>query len=283
LKNTTKWIGILIVFAVISFIFSIALIIDTDWSWRKSLAQDNILGAAITLFGTMTATFFAASILLYVNTQIQNYTWRRDQQVKDIEVIFEPLYTCINNILTEVRNANMNEWDDSEWQKVNKTFLATKLRILDRNLYTTLDYIFNNQEKYLNSFRSCWRKGRQLVCDVLRNYLSDIDWDVKHDDYTNIILGHGSKIIEKMLIGDVIEAKVINQIQTTLKEVRLWVYIIPEKQNLNELFLDLAIAIKNDREIQEFYKQHIALKNMLNISVAALERHILQPQLTIYS
>ncbi len=114
------------------------------------LFEQGILAATIGFFGVLSASFIAAIALLYINKQTQTYSWRRDQALKDIETIYEPLYRDISKVVKAMGNFIPIRYESSEpiWNSINHAYLGTKLELMDSKLHGRLKTLFEKLENY---------------------------------------------------------------------------------------------------------------------------------------
>jgi len=173
--KTKEAISIWLLAAVASVLLIVALGLTflPDYPWRTQLIEQGVLDSAIALFGILTAGFIAAIALLFVNKQIQNYSWRRDQALKDIERIYEPLYEIVNELSKDVSFRECFTTGLSKWQEIETSYLRTKLILMDRQLYEDAKSLIGSLGDYNDAVSRLFKAERDVVQNIIRQKLED--------------------------------------------------------------------------------------------------------------
>jgi len=155
--------------AAFSLAVAVGLIIEPTYPLRAHLLKEGILGAVIGLFGMLSAGFIAAIALLYVNRQTLTYSWRRDQSLKDIETIYEPLYQDVSILTSATESLDFINYahEIHNWDRIKSTFLGTKLKLMERQLYEELQDLFSNYTEYVRTLSD----AREMVTDTAQRLI----------------------------------------------------------------------------------------------------------------
>ena len=143
------FISLLTSAACLAIILIVALIVTPQqWLVKVYLLQQGLLVSTIEFLGVIAAGLIAALALVFINRRIQTYSWRRDQALKDIETIYEPLYKDINEVVTATETLNDFHWQSTNWNSINNSYLATKLNLMEKQLHQGLKDLFDDLSGY---------------------------------------------------------------------------------------------------------------------------------------
>jgi hypothetical protein len=138
--------------AIILLVFVLALIAmpASMFRFKSFLDSQKLLEAAISFFGIITGGFIAGLILTVVHERIQTYSWRRDQALKDVDSIYEPLYWDVTRVakIAEFLDRPHYPSQVTSWERIKNSYLGTKLRLMEERLYENLQGIFNEYSEY---------------------------------------------------------------------------------------------------------------------------------------
>lgn len=156
-------ISILGLVGIVAILFALGLLFYDQWWVSKYLADKQVLDQAINLCGILAGSFVAAMALLYVNMKIQTYSWRRDQAMKDIREIYEPLYKDISKLVEMTEELDFDAYvglwsngripDDyatDNWKQIIDSFLGTKLKLVDSKICERVVELPGNIKDYVS-------------------------------------------------------------------------------------------------------------------------------------
>lgn len=185
MKNIERvGIWLLALAGITAILFALGLLFFDQWEVRKYLEDKLVLGQAINLFGILAGSFVAAIALLYVNKQIQTYSWRRDQAMKDIKEIYEPLYTDISLLvkMTEELDFSVygglwkdgripNDYATDNYSKIIDSFLGTKLKLMDSKIYERVVKLPSSIKDYCNKRSDMFDKVVEIENKTVESHL----------------------------------------------------------------------------------------------------------------
>jgi hypothetical protein len=177
MDKTKHTLGILLLFivAVTSLIFTLLLIFYQGFGPRILILSQSIkdpqvlLAGTISLFGVLSGGFIAAIALLYVNRQTQTYSWRRDQALKDIERIFEPLYQDISKVVEATESLDDLPTTSANWDTIISSYLGTILNLRSKEIYQESQALFEKVESYGERRRAALTTIRQTAGSIIDN------------------------------------------------------------------------------------------------------------------
>jgi hypothetical protein len=138
--------------AIILLVFVLALIAmpASMFPFKSFLDSQKLLQSTISFFGIIIGGFIAGLILTVVHERIQTYSWRRDQALKDIDAIYEPLYWDVTRVATMAESLDMPHYPSqvTNWGRIKDSYLGTKLRLMEERLYEDLQRLFDDYREY---------------------------------------------------------------------------------------------------------------------------------------
>lgn len=173
--KTKQTIGIRVLFiaAVVLLVFALLLAFYPEFGPRTLVLSQSVkdpqglLVATISLFGVLSAGFIAAIALLYVNRQTQTYSWRRDQALKDVERIFEPLYQDIGKVVEATESLIDLPSKSENWDAIISSYLGTILNLRSKAIYQESQKLFDKVMLYSDRRWDALVTIRQIARSVI--------------------------------------------------------------------------------------------------------------------
>jgi hypothetical protein len=159
----------------VSFLAALGLAIYPDFPLRTYMIEQDVLGAVIGFFGVLSAGFLAAILLRYINKQTQTYIWRREQILKDIETIYEPLYQDVSIVARVTDSLGFLGYTKLgvSWKGIGDSHLGTKLRLLEPRLYKDLQYLFDNYREYETKLSAAIEEVTHIARQLIEKRLDE--------------------------------------------------------------------------------------------------------------
>lgn len=297
-ETISRWV--LVVATFVSFLAALGLILYPNFPLRMYLFEQGILAATIGLLGILSASFIAAIALLYVNKQTQTYSWRRDQKLKDIETIYEPLYQEVSKMERDTGNLDIFDRDffDSDyipncWKPIKDSFLGTKLKLMDKELYSKLEKLFGNVKEYVDK--------RSIIMDIIEEVKKEainpyISQELQAETIENILESMQSHLYYyKELFGIFLMGKlnsdwyslkqkgedkaIITYILQNVENKGWWKYQQFTYKQIEEILGEVYQKLQDNTQIRQIVDW---VKNLNNSAIElrkTLENRILEPQL----
>ena len=285
--------ALLAIAAIASLVLVLFLIFETDSAMRDYLFEHHVLEATIGFLGIIFAAFVAALALLYINMQTLTYSWKRDQALKDVERIFEPLYHDVTYLASMSSNLDYHGVPLSNWESIRDSYLGRKLELSEQGLYSRLLEIFNLAEEYRDKQLGLIRmvdtiaatviesrldetidlETRQLI---LRDMPSTLDWERKV--YRGFLL---RKTLSEVALKYFTEGKqrLLGFIMGILLGKGYWKQQQFTSEELENMLNEVYRIVQGDRQISKelawfmnFHSESVKVKK-------ELEDRILKPQL----
>lgn len=163
--------------AISSLIVALLLAFYPGFSLRSFLLSQqlanpqSLLNTMISLFGVLSAGFIAAIALIFVNRQTQTYSWRRDQALKDIETMYEPLYKDVGEVVNAIETFENFHWQSANWNSINNSYLGTKLELIEKEIHERLGDLFSDLKRYPDRRWNALEMVRAIAKTVIEPYL----------------------------------------------------------------------------------------------------------------
>lgn len=282
--------------ACVSLLVALGLILIPEYPLRTYLLEQDILGATIGLFGILSAGFIAAIALLYVNRQTQTYSWRRDQALKDIERIYEPLYMDVSKVVEATENFIEIRYESGEpnWRSINNSYLGTKLKLMEKKLYGRLGVLFEDIANYNHRL---WSEGEKIAREILKNLIEPyVDESVQAEErhqIVDVVASHvefAGRLDQGFLMGKSIEEwstlafgqgkeELIESLRKVMRGLGYAQHIQRAIEQIEVILNKTYQEVQDDVEITRFREWCKALTTEATQLKKELEKCILEPQL----
>lgn len=285
--------GLLASAASASLIIAVALIIAPKFPLRSYLLEQDILGATIGLFGVLSAGFIAALALLYVNRQTQTYSWRRDQALKDIETIYEPLYKDVGEVVNATQTFDNFHLQAANWNSINNSYLGTKLELIEKELHERLDDLFSNLKRYPDRRWNAIEMVRAIAKTVIEPYLDEnlpaetrqlilkdmpVSLDYEGYIYRGFLIGKSVKEWSSVNFrGE--EEYLIEWSRKNIEGKSYWQHLQLTLEQIEAVLNEIYQKVQDDAEIRQIVDWCDTVNTRAGYLKKELEDHILKPQL----
>lgn len=285
--------GLLASAASAALIIALALIVAPKFPLRSYLLEQDILGATIGLFGVLSAGFIAALALLYVNRQTQTYSWRRDQALKDIETIYEPLYKDVGEVVNATQTFDNFHWQSANWNSINNSYWGTKLELMEKELHERLDDLFSNLKRYPDRQCNAIQMVRAIAKTVIEPYLDEnlpaetrqlilkdmpVSLDYERCIYRGFLIGKSVKEWSSVNFrGD--EEYLIQWSRKNIEGKNYWQHLHLTLEQIEAVLNEIYQRVQDDAEIRQIVDWCDAVNTRAGHLKKELEDHILKPQL----
>ena len=277
---------------VAPFALGLSLMIVPTFPQRDDLISAGILGYAIAFFGALAVAFIAALTIRQTNKRIQTYSWRRDQKLKDIETIYEPLYKDVHELVSIT--AIMAEFDFQRrlnWASISDSFLATKLELTEPELYRKLKVLFDSIREYNAKLYSAMNMVEEIARKVIEPHLGDSITDETRNEllkqmtdsffYTNRWIYRGFLLRKSVrewsaLNYDGDDEYLITGAMRVGSEQKS---VIVSQAGLEAMLDEIYQKVQADKAIAEILDWYEPFANSAIEIQKELEDHILEPQL----
>ncbi len=288
-----RWL--LVAAASASLILAVALVINPRFPYRDILVQQQILGDTIGLFGVLSAGFIAAIALLYVNKQIQTYSWRRDQALKDIETIYEPLYMDVSKVVEATENfiAIKYQSNGPNWKSINSSYLGTKLELMEKEFHGRLKTLFEDIEEYPHRNSNACIKFKDILKKVIEPYVDESVQAEERHQIVDVVASHvefAGSLDQGFLMGKSIEEwstlafgqgkeELIESLRKAMRGLGYAQHIQRAIEQIEVILNKAYQEVQDDVEIIRFQEWCKALTTKATRLKKELEKRILEPQL----
>ena len=149
-RITLRKVLAFVVIILLVFVLALIAMPASMFRFKSFLDSQKLLESTISFFGVITGGFIAGLILTVVHERIQTYSWRRDQALKDIDAIYEPLYWDVTRVATMAESLDMPNCPSqvTSWGRIKDSYLGTKLRLMEERLYEDLQRLFDDYREY---------------------------------------------------------------------------------------------------------------------------------------
>lgn len=299
--KTKQTIGTFLLFiaAVVSLVFALLLAFYPEFGPRTVLLSQSLnepqtlLVATISLFGVLSAGFIAAIALLYVNRQTQTYSWRRDQALKDIERIFEPLYQDTGKVTEATESLTDLPSQSANWNTIISSYLGTILNLRSKEIYQESKDLFNKVRLYGDRRWDALLTIRQIAKSVVERYLdTNLPTDAK-----DLILGdmpvsldYETYVYQGFLVGKSVRdwsslkfrgdnEYLIRHSFQNIKGKGYWQHQEFTNEQVELMLNEIYEQAQNDPKIKRFRDWCIVLNSEAVQLKVKLEKRIIEPQL----
>lgn len=286
----------MVVAACVSLMTALGLTFNPNYPLRTYLFEQGILGATIGLFGVISAGFIAAIALLYVNRQTQTYSWRRDQALKDIERIYEPLYIDVSKVVEAMENFITIQYQSNgpNWNSINSSYLGTKLGLMEGKLHKRLKTLFEDLENYNHRL---WNDGEKISIEILKKLIEPyVDESVLAEERHHIVdvvasrLDFAGRLSQGFLMGKSIgewsslafgqgEEELIERLQQEMRGLGFAQHLQRVIEQIEVILNKTCQEVQDDVEITRFRQWCKELTTEATQLKKELEKRILEPQL----
>ncbi len=286
-----RWL--LVLAANASLVIALTLIFNPKAAMRTYLVEQGMLGATIGLFGVLSASFIAAIALLYVYKQTQTYSWRRDQALKDIGTIYEPLYKDVAEVAKATGILDGFHSQTVSWNSISNSYLGTKLELVEPELYRRLRELFSNLEEYGTRRWNAIRMVEAIAKKVIEPYLNEnlqaeIAQKILND--MPVSLDYERYIYRGFLIGKSVrewsslnfrrdEEYLIKWSRKYIEGKVYWQHQQFTFEQIEAILNEIYQKVQDDVEISQIVNWCNALNSRAAQLKKELEDHILKPQL----
>lgn len=159
---------------IIVFVVMLIIIPSPSFPPKSYLEEQELLVPAITFSGIIAAGVIGGLILTVVNERIQTYSWRRDQALRDIEAIYEPLYQDISRMVKATEWLSHIHYPSAiiSWGSIRDSSLGARLTIKECQLYEDLQYIFNTYREYATRLSDAFKMVHAIAREVIEKRLN---------------------------------------------------------------------------------------------------------------
>ena len=277
---------------VAPFALGLSLMIVPTFPQRDDLISAGILGYAIAFFGALAVAFIAALTIRQTNKRIQTYSWRRDQALRDVERIYEPLYKDVSEIHRTTETLEYDCWPQDNWNSVYDSFLGSKLRIIDINLCERLEGLFYNANRYETTRRIAIERVRKIASETIERYIDPtLEEDVKRmilttlpdslncDQYVyrGFVMGNTVRIWSFLHFQD--EDRLLEEALLEIKKQPYCPHQSFTFKQIEDMLNEIYEVVQQDSTIQECAKEFKFMFDRAGRVKKDLEQHILGPQL----
>lgn len=295
--KTKETIGrsLLTLAACVSLIVALGLLLIPEFPLRSYLFQQSLLEPAIGLFGILAAGFIAAIALLYVSKQTQTYSWRRDQKLKDVETIYEPLYIDVSKVVEATENFIQIQYGSGKpnWNSINNSYLGTKLELMEKKFYGRLKTLFEDIEEYPHRNSDAYIRFKDILKKLIEPY---VDESVQAEERHQIVdvlasrVEFAGRLDQGFLMGKSIEEwstlafgqgkeELIESLRKVMRELAYAERIRRSIEQIEVILNKTYQEVQDDVEITRFREWCKALSTEATQLKKELEKHILEPQL----
>lgn len=291
-ETISRWI--LTLAALTSLTMAFGLAFNRQWPNRTWLIQQHILDAAIGLFGVLAAGFIAAIALLYVNRQIQTYSWRRDQALKDVERLYEPLYGDLDKAVKALETFSEYTPQGTYWNlSVRDSYLGTKLELTEGKLHGRLKTLFGDLENYSDKSRAASDSVITALRSAIEQYLDESvggEERLRIADVAARLVNAEGHIFHRILMERPIEEwssedfgfgeeNVLERVRDRMRGLGYAQYLQRAIEALHGILAEIFRQVYADARFAQFRDWCRTLKTEAAELKKELEQRILEPQL----
>lgn len=285
---------------VLGFLLAILIVLvvaPSTWSPKAFLVEQELLISIIGVLGIIIASVVALGSLLFVNRQIQTYSWRRDQALADIKDIYIPLYEEIDKLVEELDSYRPSWGEPQQWSKIRGSYLETKLRLTNKQLYGRLGDFYGG----LKTCRDSIWKAIKLVEAIARRTIEEhletvlrgllpqtketiledmpVSMDYERRIYAGFLKGKSVREWSKLQYrGD--ENYLIEwALRQNLKGKSYWQSIDLSFEQVEKMYDEIYERVKHDQEIRQIVSLAESFTNQGKQLKADLDEAIVRPQL----
>lgn len=278
----------------LAIILIVALIVTPQqWLVKAYLLQQGLLASTIEFLGVIAAGLIAAVALVVIHRRIQTYSWRRDQALKDIETIYEPLYKDVREVVTATETLNDFHWQSTNWDSINNSYLATKLNLMEKQLHQELKDLFGDLSGYSYRRWATITMVREIAKTVVETHL---DENLPTETRELILkdmpatLDHEAYVYRGFLVGKSVrewaslnfegeDEYLITQSHNKIKGKSYWQHQEFTFEQIEVILDEIYQKVQDEVEFRHFLDWCKALNGRAAHLKKELEERILKPQL----
>jgi hypothetical protein len=299
MTKSTRQVWLVILLAVLALaaigflVMAFVLTFDTDNAVRTFLVEQKLLEASISLFGVLSAGFIAAVALIYVNRLTLTYSWRRDQALKDVEKIYEPLYNEVGKLVKGTKHLEYFEGDVDKWESFKTSYLGTKLELMGERLFERLNTLFLDLKLYSAKQRSAVLQveaiAKKAIEPRLNKNLAPASRNLILDDMPRHLVLEGEMLRRFAMQATWSEpsslafndesAILVTKILAAIQGKGYWQAQQFTSDDMKSILKDIYQVMKGDVQVKEDIDWCAAYSRRAVEVRKELEKHILDPQL----
>jgi len=291
------WIVFVIVSGLLLATIITLIIASPTWAPKSFLFEQELLISVIGVLGVITASVIALGSLLFVNRQIQTYSWRRDQTLTDIKDIYIPLYGEVDKLLEELDDYRPSWGEPQQWSRIQGSYLETKLRLTNKQLYIRLGEFYGG----LTSCRDSISEAVELVQAIARTKLEEhletlpsglqpeikesilkdipVSMDYERFIYSGFLKGRSLRESSKLKYRGNENYLMEWAIKQVLRRESYWQSINLSSEQLELMYDEIFQRVKGDKRIQQIVSICESFVNQGKQLKKDLDKTIVRPQL----